>query len=42
VEAAGFAWLAHRFLEGQPGNLPSVTGARHPVPLGALYRGRLA
>jgi anhydro-N-acetylmuramic acid kinase len=38
VEAAGFAWLAHCCLEGLPGNLPSVTGARHPVPLGALYR----
>jgi anhydro-N-acetylmuramic acid kinase len=40
VEAAGFAWLAHRYLAGLPGNLPSVTGARHPVPLGALYRGK--
>jgi anhydro-N-acetylmuramic acid kinase len=39
VEAAGFAWLAHRYIEGLPGNLPSVTGARRPVPLGALYRG---
>jgi len=39
VEGAGFAWLAHRFLTGAPGNLPSVTGARGPVPLGALYRG---
>ena len=39
VEAAGFAWLAHRYLEGLAGNLPSVTGAGHPVPLGALYRG---
>jgi anhydro-N-acetylmuramic acid kinase len=42
VEAAGFAWLAHRYVSGLAGNLPSVTGARHPVPLGALYRGRLA
>jgi anhydro-N-acetylmuramic acid kinase len=42
VEASGFAWLAHRYLSGQAGNLPSVTGARHPVPLGALYRARLA
>jgi anhydro-N-acetylmuramic acid kinase len=42
VEAAGFAWLAHRFLEGLAGNLPSVTGAHHGVALGALYRGRLA
>jgi len=40
VEAAGFAWLAHRYLSGHAGNLPSVTGARHGVPLGALYRGR--
>jgi anhydro-N-acetylmuramic acid kinase len=42
VEAAGFAWLAHRYLSGLSGNLPAVTGARHEVPLGALYRGRLA
>jgi len=41
VEAAGFAWLAHRYVAGLPGNLPAVTGAKHPVPLGALYRGRL-
>jgi anhydro-N-acetylmuramic acid kinase len=41
VEAAGFAWLAHRYVAGLPGNLPAVTGARHPVPLGALYRGTL-
>jgi anhydro-N-acetylmuramic acid kinase len=42
VEAAGFAWLAHRCLEGLAGNIPAVTGARHPVPLGGLYRGRLS
>jgi anhydro-N-acetylmuramic acid kinase len=42
VEAAGFAWLAHRYVSGLSGNLPSVTGASHPVPLGALYRGILA
>jgi anhydro-N-acetylmuramic acid kinase len=41
VEPAGFAWLAHRYLAGLPGNLPSVTGAQHLAPLGALYRGRL-
>jgi anhydro-N-acetylmuramic acid kinase len=42
VEAAGFAWLAHRCIEGLAGNLPSVTGARHSAPLGAIFRGRLA
>lgn len=40
VEAAGFAWLAHRYVSGLAGNVPAVTGARHAVPLGALYRGR--
>ena len=35
VEAAGFAWLAHARLAGEPGNLPSVTGARRPRVLGA-------
>ncbi len=39
VEAALFAWLAHRFLAGQPGNLVAVTGARGPRVLGALHRG---
>jgi anhydro-N-acetylmuramic acid kinase len=37
VEAAAFAWLARRRLEGQPGNLPEVTGASRPAVLGALY-----
>lgn len=37
VEAAGFAWLASQTLAGRPGNLPSVTGARQPVVLGAIY-----
>jgi anhydro-N-acetylmuramic acid kinase len=37
VEGAAFAWLAHRFIERQPGNLPEVTGARGPRVLGALY-----
>ena len=37
VEAAGFAWLARARLAGQPGNLPSVTGARGPRVLGAIY-----
>lgn len=38
VEAAAFAWLAHQTLEGRPGNIPSVTGARHAVVLGAIYK----
>jgi anhydro-N-acetylmuramic acid kinase len=37
VEAAAFAWLAHRFVERLPGNLPAVTGARGERLLGALY-----
>jgi anhydro-N-acetylmuramic acid kinase len=37
VEAASFAWLAMRTLNGQPGNLPSVTGAREAVVLGGIY-----
>lgn len=41
VEGAAFAWLAHRHVIGLAGNCPSVTGAQHAVPLGALYPGRL-
>ena len=37
VEAAGFAWLARARLTGEPGNLPSVTGAHGPRLLGAIY-----
>ncbi len=37
VEAVGFAWLARARLEGVPGNLPGVTGARGPRILGAIY-----
>ena len=37
VEALAFAWLAHAFVSGQPGNVPSVTGARGGRILGALY-----
>lgn len=40
VEAAGFAWLARARLENVPGNLPSVTGARGPRVLGAIYATR--
>ena len=40
VEAAGFAWLAHARLAHEPGNLPSVTGARGPRVLGAVHAGR--
>jgi len=39
VEGAAFAWLAHRTVNGLSGNLPSVTGARHDAPLGAIYPG---
>ncbi len=37
VEAIAFAWLAARFCQRLPGNLPDVTGARGPRILGALY-----
>jgi anhydro-N-acetylmuramic acid kinase len=37
VEALAFAWLAQRFMRREPGNLPTVTGARGPRILGALY-----
>ena len=37
VEAAAFAWLAKQALDGKPGNLPSVTGARGARVLGAVY-----
>lgn len=36
LEAMCFAWLAKRRLEGQPGNLPSVTGAKHDCLLGVV------
>jgi anhydro-N-acetylmuramic acid kinase len=38
VEAAAFAWLAKQHLEGKPGNIPAVTGARRAVSLGQLVR----
>lgn len=37
VEAAAFAWLAARFLDRLPGNLPAVTRATGLRILGALY-----
>ncbi len=37
VEAAAFAWLAWAHVHRRPGNLPTVTGARGPRVLGALY-----
>lgn len=40
MEAAAFAWLAHRRLTGEPGNAQKVTGAEGPRVLGAVYPGR--
>ncbi len=37
VEALAFAWLARQTLHRAPGNLPTVTGARGPRILGAIY-----
>lgn len=37
MEAMAFAWLARQTLHAEPGNLPSVTGARGERILGALY-----
>ncbi len=39
VEAMAFAWLAREFLARRAGNIASVTGARGPRVLGALYPG---
>ena len=37
VEALAFAWLARCCLRREPGNVPSVTGARAARILGAIY-----
>jgi anhydro-N-acetylmuramic acid kinase len=37
VEAAAFAWLASRYLDRKPGNIPTVTGATRHAVLGGLY-----
>ena len=37
VEAVAFAWLASAWMHRRAGNLPTVTGARGPRLLGALY-----
>jgi anhydro-N-acetylmuramic acid kinase len=37
VEAAAFAWLGWCRLHAQPGNIPSVTGAKAAAVLGGLY-----
>jgi anhydro-N-acetylmuramic acid kinase len=37
VEATAFAWLARQRLLGQPGAMPSVTGATRAAVLGGVY-----
>ncbi len=37
VEAVAFAWLALRTMNGETGNLPSVTGASRKVVLGTIH-----
>jgi anhydro-N-acetylmuramic acid kinase len=39
-ESLAFAMLAFQTLRGCPGNVPSATGARHPVVLGKIIPGR--
>ena len=39
LEAAAFAWFAHRTLNREPSNAPTVTGASGDRVLGAIYRG---
>lgn len=40
-EAVAFAILANELISGNPSNLPSVTGASGPVPMGKIALGRL-
>ncbi|HXT37141.1 MAG TPA: anhydro-N-acetylmuramic acid kinase, partial [Chloroflexota bacterium] len=40
-EAVLFAVLGYLTLHGQAGSLPSVTGAKRPVPLGSITPGAL-
>ena len=40
LEAMTFAWLAKRAVDGEPANLPSVTGARRAVVLGEVHRAK--
>lgn len=40
VEAMAFAWLAREALQGRPGNIREVTGAREDVILGGIFPGR--
>jgi len=39
-EAFAFAILAYESYHGRANNLPSATGARHPVVMGKLVHGR--
>ena len=39
MEPIAFAWLARASMSGEPGNLPSVTGAAGPRILGSINRG---
>ena len=41
LEAIAFAWLARCRIDGQPGNLPAVTGATTHLLLGCIYKSRM-